>query len=331
MDNKDLIMKSYITQLHGLSDGRQTLMQNMVAKIAQEVDIQPLSLYYFPAEQESDAQLNSRLDGIIGGVRANDTVIIQTPTLMSLNYSTMLFKKLVALRQLINSKLIAFVENIFAQEKEVIEQCVSFYNNCDALIVSSRLAVDKLKGYGVTNNKIILFDYFDYEPTLDISKSSVLKKAINYISDEQLSDHLNVFRQAGYAVNKFSKQDIENDLLVNEINQNGGFGLIWSDVRESNEYYSLANPIELGIFISAGMPVIAKKKYFCSKFIEEKNLGFTVDNLDEAIAKLELLTENDYRSMVKEVEKATLITRNGISIKKALIDAIFQANLPKID
>ena len=56
-------MKSYITQLHGLSDGRQTLMQNMVAKIAQEVDIQPLSLYYFPAEQESDAQLNSRLDG----------------------------------------------------------------------------------------------------------------------------------------------------------------------------------------------------------------------------------------------------------------------------
>ena len=44
-------MKSYITQLRGLANGSQTLMQNMVAKIAQEVDIQPLSLYYFHAER----------------------------------------------------------------------------------------------------------------------------------------------------------------------------------------------------------------------------------------------------------------------------------------
>ena len=87
-------MKSYITQLRGLANGSQTLMQNMVAKIAQEVDIQPLSLYYFHAEQEADVQLNSRLDGIIGGIEANDTVIIQTPTLMSSNYSVMLFEKL---------------------------------------------------------------------------------------------------------------------------------------------------------------------------------------------------------------------------------------------
>ena len=155
-------MKSYITQLRGLANGSQTLMQNMVAKIAQEVDIQPLSLYYCHAEQEADVQLNSRLDGIIGGIEANDTVIIQTPTLMSSNYSVMLFEKLLALRQMINIKLIAFVENICGQPKKVIERYIALYNNCDELIVSNQRVVNRLKEYGLSNKRIIIFDDFDY-------------------------------------------------------------------------------------------------------------------------------------------------------------------------
>ena len=322
-------MKSYITQLRGLANGSQTLMQNMVAKIAQEVDIQPLSLYYFHAEQEADVQLNSRLDGIIGGIEANDTVIIQTPTLMSSNYSVMLFEKLLALRQMINIKLIAFVENICGQPKKVIERYIALYNNCDELIVSNQRVVNRLKEYGLSNKRIIIFDYFDYEPALAVSNSAEFAKQINYIGEKPAK--LDKLIQTGYTVTSFYKQEIENDLIVNKINQNGGFGLLWSDDQTIDENYEVASPIELGIFLSAGMPTITKRKYACEKIIEQKHLGFAVDNIDEATDRLQTITDDDYHKMIKEVEKVALITRDGISIKRALIDAIFQANLPQMD
>jgi hypothetical protein len=322
-------MKSYITQLRGLANGSQTLIQNMVAKIAQEVDIQPLSLYYFHAEQEADVQLNSRLDGIIGGIEANDTVIIQTPTLMSSNYSVMLFEKLLALRQMINIKLIAFVENICGQPKKVIERYIALYNNCDELIVSNQRVVNRLKEYGLSNKRIIIFDYFDYEPALAVSNSAEFAKQINYIGEKPAK--LDKLIQTGYTVTSFYKQEIENDLIVNKINQNGGFGLLWSDDQTIDENYEVASPIELGIFLSAGMPTITKRKYACAKIIEQKHLGFAVDNIDEATDRLQTITDDDYHKMIKEVEKVALITRDGISIKRALIDAIFQANLPQMD
>ena len=322
-------MKSYITQLRGLANGSQTLMQNMVAKIAQEVDIQPLSLYYFHAEQEADVQLNSRLDGIIGGIEANDTVIIQTPTLMSSNYSVMLFEKLLALRQMINIKLIAFVENICGQPKKVIERYIALYNNCDELIVSNQRVVNRLKEYGLSNKRIIIFDYFDYEPALAVSNSAEFAKQINYIGEKPAK--LDKLIQTGYTVTSFYKQEIENDLIVNKINQNGGFGLLWSDDQTIDENYEVASPIELGIFLSAGMPTITKRKYGCEKKKKQKHLGFAVDNIDEATDRLQTITDDDYHKMIKEVEKVALITRDGISIKRALIDAIFQANLPQMD
>ena len=68
-----------------------------------------------------------------------------------------------------------------------------------------------------------------------------------------------------------------------------------------------------------------------AKIIEQKHLGFAVDNIDEATDRLQTITDDDYHKMIKEVEKVALITRDGISIKRALIDAIFQANLPQMD
>ena len=56
-----------------------------------------------------------------------------------------------------------------------------------------------------------------------------------------------------------------------------------------------------------------------------------MDNIDEATDRLQTITDDDYHKMIKEVEKVALITRDGISIKRALIDAIFQANLPQMD
>lgn len=327
-------MKVFITQLCGHANTIGALVQETVSTAAQQVGILPMSLFYFDASGEPVAELNSRLDGIIGGLSIGDTMILQTPTGMTDNYEKVMFDKLTSLRQQMNIKLIAVVESLITQ-KDI--NLINLYQQCDALVVPSRVFAEYLQTLGIDSPKFIFLDFYDFAPTLDFEQEPKFTARLNYINDQaSLSDKLkkinlpiSVFQNQGFA-----DQDqlhyagsFNDDLLLNHINENGGWGLIWAGDEKQEQFLKLASPLAFSIFISAGLPVVTKRQYRIASLVEKKQLGLVVDNLDEAIQKVKTLPQDKYQNFAKNAAKVALMTKNGISTKQALIEAIFQANL----
>lgn len=330
-------MKVFITQLCGHANTMGTLIQRTITTAAGQVNILPMSLFYFDASGEPKAELNSRLDGIIGGLGVGDTMIIQTPTGMASNYDQVLFDKLTSLRQQMNIKLIAVVEDLVTQ-KDV--NLITLYQQCDALIVPNKTFAKYLRSLGINSSRFIFLNYYDFTPTLNFDHEPKYAACLNYVNNQvSLPDEL---KRVNLPVSVFQNQSFadqnsihysgsfNDDLLLNHINNNGGFGLIWAANKKQEQFLKIASPLAFSIFISAGIPIITKQEYQISSLVEKKSLGMVVDNLDEAIKKAKTLPPEKYQDFVKNVAKVALVTKNSISSKHALIEAVFRANLMQV-
>lgn len=334
------MMQVFITQLCGHANTMGALIQRTIATAARQVNILPMSLFYFDASGEPQAELNSRLDGIIGGLNIGDTMIIQTPTGMTSNYDHVLFDKLTSLRQQMNIKLIAIVEKLVTK-KDV--NLITLYQQCDALIVPNKAFAEYLQTLGINSfrginsSRFIFLNYYDFAPTLDFDHEPKYTARLNYINNQSsLSNELkkvnlpiSVFQNQGFADHDSFHYagSFNDDLLLNHINNNGGFGLIWAANEEQEQFLKLASPLAFSAFISAGLPIVTKRQYRIASLVEKKRLGLIVDNLDEAVNKVKALSQEKYQSFAKNIAKMALMTKNGISTKNALIKAVFQANL----
>ena len=57
--------------------------------------------------------------------------------------------------------------------------------------------------------------------------------------------------------------------------------------------------------------------------IQRKNLGLAVDSLEEAVDKVERMTEGQYNQMLQDVDSFGNLIRNGYFARKLLTDAVF--------
>ncbi|MFR4968722.1 hypothetical protein [Lactobacillus kalixensis] len=329
-------MKAYITRLYGYTEGVASLRQQTVADFAQEVNILPISLFKFSAENEPDAQLSSRLDGIMSSITWGDTVIVQTPIEMSKNYVDMFLDKLTTLRAVMGVKIVAFIH-------EVKDYLIDFYNNCDSLIVENESVLNYLKNHGLTNNTVEIFNFYDFAPRLVTekvhftgNKKANFQVSINYLnstnSDQYFDQMRNqatnflVYQNQGF-VDDGSLQyagDFDDDLLSYKLNKEGGFGLVMPPEKIDTV------PFELSMFISAGLPVIALSGTAAGNLVINKKIGWVVNSIEEAANRLPATLDVEYEQLLTNVEQMVQDTRNGISIKNALIRSVFDANLPKI-
>lgn len=333
-----MIMRTFITQLCGPNNMPALLIQQAVARAAKQVDILPMSLFHFDARQEPPAQLNSRLDGIIGGINRGDTVILQTPIGMSSNYSKLLFAKLIDLQSVMDIKLIAIVENIFSEEDTDL---LNLYRHCNAVIAPGAPLIRQLQQFGIDKEKLVSLPFYDFEPNMGVDQQPQKAACLTYLNllSLPLSDELakancktyvwqnQVFPNEGQL--KYQGR-IDDDLLVNKINQNGGWGLIWPVSEKQAQFLKETVPFALSIYISAGLPIIARSDEAIAPLIKEKGLGLIVDDLREAISKIKTIKTNEYQNLLKNVAKLALLTRNNVATKQALISAVFQANLPQV-
>lgn len=328
-------MRTFITKLCGPGE---SLVQDTVAEAAQEIDILPMSLFHFDAHQESQAELNSRLDGIIGGLSVGDTIILQTPIGMSSNYSKLLFAKLIDLQSAMGIKLVTIVENIFSEQENDL---LNFYRHCDAVIAPGDLLIKHLQQIGISKKKLIQLPYYDFQPNMIITGKPRNATCLNYLNFESvpLPDEI---KESGLSILIFQNQTFNNEgtlryagqtddeLLVNKVKQNGGWGLIWPADKKQEQFLQEIAPLALSIFISAGVPVIAKSNAAIASLIKEKQLGIVAANFEEAANKIKAIKDADYQNLLKNIAKMGLITRSGIATKNALISAVFRANLPEV-
>lgn len=335
-------MKVFITNLYGVG-GTATKAQNDVTNIVRR-DLQygELGIYCYMVESDSEEMLRTRLDGIISSVGSGDVVVLQTPTWNNMLFEEKLMDKLNAR---VGAKKIVFIHDViplmFQNWVVPLSRYIDLYNRADLLIAPSQAMVDFLRSNGLTVKKVVIQRMWDCVLSVDSARRPQFKKVLNFAGNPNKDAKLAFVREWKYdnvqlAVtvdNGDWAQDknirflgwFNNDnLLAEALRNSGGFGLLWSENPYWREYMKKNASYKFSTYLAAGIPVIVPSGIAEEETVIRKNLGLVVDSLDEAVERIEQMSEDEYNKMVESVESVAYLLREGYFTKKALTDAVFK-------
>lgn len=335
-------MKIHITNLYGRGDtiGKA---QQMTADIAKkDLHYNELGIYNYPMQSDTPDMLRTRLDGIIASVSHGDIVIFQLPTWNGFKFDETFVAHFNGYRDL---KKIFFIHDIPPLQNEGVpqslEQYISFFNRADLIILPSQAMVDFLKVRGLTVPKIVIQRMWDSPVVIDMTKKPVFRKRFNFATSIVSFIYPFIYNWNSARIELAitadpeqyiweNKKDIHflgwhnnQNMLATALRESGGFGLLWRDNPMMMEYMKLNACCKLGTYLSAGIPVIVQSSLPEADVIRRKNLGITVDSLEEAVECVEHMTPEEYNQMVQNVDLFSYLVREGYFTKKMLTDAVF--------
>ncbi|MBF0805601.1 MULTISPECIES: sugar transferase [unclassified Streptococcus] len=327
-------MRVYITNLNGqAAQSTAQIAQNMVTDIALDLGYRELGIYAYNIHSDTSSELSKRLDGIVAGLRHGDVVIFQTPTWNTTDFDERFMNKLKAY----HIKVVIFIHDMvplmFAGNYYLMERTIAYYNKADVIIAPSQKMLDVLRAHGLTVQKTVIQGMWDH-PTESYQAEAHFKKEIHFpgsperfsfVKEWQYTIPLNLYtwhqlplpEQVNY---KGYKPDQE---LLMELSH-GGFGLVWMDDHDK-DYQTLYCPYKLGTFLAAGIPVIVQKGIANQDIIKHNNLGFVVESIEEAVERIQSLSEVEYGQMVECVRTFNPLIRQGFFSRRLLTEAVFQA------
>ena len=228
-----------------------------------------------------------------------------------------------------NIKTILFIHDIEALRweagnKKLILKEIGIIRKFDYVICHNQKMKSWLVSYGLDEKRIFSLNLFDYL----IDDKIIWKKRIgNQIA---IASNLSV-KKSKYVYKLPIFQDVVFNLygpnyetcvkqanvhyfgsmvekeLIQKIN--GKFGLVWDgDSIETcsgniGHYLQYNNPFKVSMYIAAGLPVIVWDKSALADFVNENNIGITVNNLLSLDFHLKKINEKDYAVMTENVRK----------------------------
>lgn len=335
-------MRVHITNLYGIG-GTAAKAQHMIADIAKKnLNYNELGIYRYPVNSDSPEMLRTRMDGIVAAVSSGDIVMLQLPTWNGIKFEETLVTHLNAYSGL---KKIFFIHDIpplmIRDELKDLERHIAFYNRADLLILPSQNMADFLHSRGLTVNKIIIQRMWDSVVDIDGIEKPGFRKRVNFAADvvhysrpfvlnwNSKTVELAVTAEPGECtwlkeknIHMLGWFNNEN-LLVSALRKSGGFGLLWHDDPVWIEYMKRNACCKLGTYLAAGLPVIVHNSIPEADMIRRKNLGLVVESLEEAIGRIEYMSEEEYNRMMHAADIFGELIRDGYFAKKLLTDAIF--------
>ncbi|MDT2808494.1 sugar transferase [Vagococcus lutrae] len=334
-------MRTHITNLYGQSsESTAMISQNMTAQVARELGINELGIYNYPITVDSPGELSTRLDGIIASVSVEDIVILQLPTWNSLEFEQALVNKLKSYR---NVKIAIYLHDVvplqFKSNYYLMAPYIELFNQVDCLIVPSENMKNRLIEEGLTIENIIIQQMWDHPIAYDLSKTT-FKREIHFAGNAEKFDFVKDW--AGDIPLKVYSNPIGEDLnekttylgwhsdaaLVSHLSE-GGFGLVWTENPDIQEYFALCNSYKLGTYLAAGIPVIVPRNLSNAQLIKDHQLGYIVDSLEEADTIVAKIDTEEYEMLKENVANFAFLLRTGQFTKKVLTDTIHQIILKK--
>lgn len=336
-------MRVHVTNLYG-AGGTAVRAQHMIADIARKnLNYNELGIYRYPVNSDTPEMLRTRMDGIVAGICHGDTAILQLPTWNGISFDETFVAHLSHYNRL---KKIFFIHDVpplmFEGALKELERHIAFYNRADLIILPSQNMADFLCSRGLTVKKIVIQRMWDSLADIDGTERPRFRKRVNFAADvvhysrpfvlnwDSHMVELAVTAEPGeYAWAKDRNIHMlgwfnNENLLVNALRKSGGFGLLWHDDPVWIEYMKLNACCKLGTYLAAGLPVIVHNSIPEADTIRRKNLGLVIDSLDEAVGRIEHMTEEEYNRMVQAVDTFGELIREGYFAKKVLTDAVFQ-------
>ena len=146
-------MKVHITNINGIAkEAPVRRWQNYLSEIGRGLGFLEMGIYVYPSEQEENALLSTRLDGIIASVEAEDVIFVQLPTGNGDRFEQRLIGKLKAYP---DTKVIG----ILRDESDYLEK-IWILNMLDGIWVPYKKSLTTLqeKGLSVQRTWITYFD-----------------------------------------------------------------------------------------------------------------------------------------------------------------------------
>lgn len=327
-------MNIYITRLNGMISKKETALQAQVqtAEIANQLGFREMGIYRYNTAYESAESRLSRFDGMIAGLDAGDVVICQFPTWNGLDFERALVNHIKAYR----CHVVIFVHDVaalmFEGDKYLFPAIVDLYNHAETLIVPSYSMKELLLENGLRKDmKFVIQEIWDYLTDIRFVDSPKMKKEIHFAGDlgRFLFPHQWDYQipLKLYSDKTCRGKNVQQmgwmypSVLVAELSK-GGYGLAWYGDEIWHQYMRYNCTMKVSAYLAAGIPVIIPKGISYQYLIEKNHLGLTVDNLEEAVEKVQNITEQEYQEYVNHVSKFAVLIRNGYFTKKMLTEAI---------
>jgi hypothetical protein len=342
MRGEESNLQVHITNIYGQSFTSTALKaQNRVTDVARKLNYKELGIYHYNVASDSPEMLTSRLDGIIASVGHGDIVIFQFPTWNGIQFDEALVKRLRNYKEL---KKIFFIHDIpplmFEENSSLLNRYISLFNQADLIILSSQRMIDFLYTKGMIVKKTVVQKMWDFPITIDKTIVPKFRRVINFAGKPDLPKfefvktwdydevELKVTAEKeewGQGKNIGYLGWFKNDIsLLTALRESGGFGLVWTEDSYFGEYIKMNTNYKFSAYLAAGIPVIVSNNIAERDTVVRKNLGFTVDSLDEAVSKIVNMSESQYNKMVSDVNRFSDLIREGYFTQKCLTDAVFK-------
>lgn len=336
-------MRKWITDIiQGASADATSQAKDDITAIGLKNGYEPLHIFRYNSDYESDQAIASRVDGITAGVAHGDPAVYQYPSLVSPRFDTVFINQLRA-RGAKTVLLIHDVELLRGTNQGNSVDEIPYFNSANVLIVHNPVMAEKLSELGVTVPMIsqYLLDYLDDDHdwhrfftspkqfTGDLFLSGNLFKSsfltdwheqtpitVVGVADEGIMQGLRDNPQVTYP-GAYGRYDLINHLPR-------GFGLAWdsdSGMGQYGSYTRYNHPHKVSLYLSHGMPAIVWNESAVAPFIAANHLGLTISNLDELDVLLPSLDENTITDMLTHVNAFGVLLRDGYFTARALAAA----------
>lgn len=277
-------------------------------------------------------------------METDGVLLIQFPILNSLFFNNIAAGILEKTKVKKNIKIIVLIHDLdsirFPGEKEKQENHEkNFWDLADVIIVHNYRMKEYLQKQGVQKPMIELgiFDYLMEKKEIRERKSHFREVVIagnlngnktQYLRELRKLKTLDFrlygpgFEEGMKDQNVVYKGVYPPDQLPDKIR--GGWGLIWDGSSLNGcqgnygEYLKYNNPHKTSFYLAMEMPVIIWKKAAMARFVEENQIGITVDSLEELPDIINRISYEKYKEIAGNTGKVSEKIRAGKYLQEAL-------------
>lgn len=275
-------------------------------------------------------------------LRKGDTLVIQYP----LKKWFALACKLAHLR---GARVITVIHDLgsFRRKALTIPQEIARLSNADYIIAHNAKMRQWLEENGL-KRPVGELEIFDYLSTTEAQPKTAAKRPYRLLYAGvlapiknaflyEIGEHIHHYRFNLYG-NGFKIEAAKGSEYFNYIGfvpsdqliatAQGDFGLVWDGhsldgcMGDLGEYLKYNNPHKTSLYLRCSLPIIIWKQAALAAFVEEHQVGLTIDSLRELDERLNTLTEEEYRRMQANVAAISKKIASGHYIQKAVQKAI---------